>query len=375
MTVGTGTYTIENVTHRSIAAQSPDIEAVVADVDKDRTQSYGHNLRMLWTISHLNGDKYTIKNMGTNDYAACTIQPGIDDIIVNRRTRYPWTIKETGFKGKYVIYTTAASNELFWGLPNDELSTPISLRDKPNHPSNQWVLTKVPSLGELEEETNQWRRKFAELREENTKLRESIDISKADAERERERHEQAELQLTAKLRGLQEGNTKLRDSIDQLKADARERERLERAEAQLQTKLAGLVMENTKLRASVDLLKADAVKPPEDAQREIERDEQAPEPYGNILSIANGEDKRYGAVTSVFVGGFQPSVPPPPWDAPRGFPRSRMHFVEADAGRGMPERSATNGEGIRSPESYPNNFFTSPPFYYPPRSFTRSPTL
>ncbi|TDL21054.1 hypothetical protein BD410DRAFT_840775 [Rickenella mellea] len=186
-----GTYTIQNVMHKSIVTQSLE-STVVADAETDSGPSHGLNLdlRMLWAISRLNNDKYTIRNVETND-----------------------------------IYTTFALTELFWGLTDGELLTPICLRNIPNHPSNQWVVTKIASRKELEDETLQLRAKLTELQEENTQLHYGIDLlnaaavnASADAQRERERYEQADRQLREKLAELQEENTKLRDSIDLVNA-------------------------------------------------------------------------------------------------------------------------------------------------------------
>ncbi|TDL21031.1 hypothetical protein BD410DRAFT_314089 [Rickenella mellea] len=200
MSVVPGMYTIQNVMHRNIAAQSPE-DTVVADTDTD---SGGLSQRVLWTISPLMNGKFTIKNIETNDYAGFRSLPSTDDIIVAKRTRQNWEIKETGFKGRFVIYTSAAEIDLFWGLTNGELLHPVSLRNAPNHPGNQWLLTKVASRRELEHETLQLRRKLADLEDENTKLRDVVELLKADAlktsadaQRERERYQQAEAELKA----------------------------------------------------------------------------------------------------------------------------------------------------------------------------------
>ncbi|TDL21042.1 hypothetical protein BD410DRAFT_899108 [Rickenella mellea] len=215
MSFDPGTYTIQNVLHRSVASQSSE-STVVADADTDSGPSYGLNLRMLWSILLLSNGKYTIKNIGTNDYATSPTRPASDDIILTKPSRQQWVIKETGFKGRHVIYTTAANTDLFWGLADGELLTPISLRNTPNHPGNQWVLGKVSSRKELGEEIVQLRAKLAELEEENRKLRDGIDIQAEIERREHENH-----QLRGNLAKLQAENTKLCDSVEFLREGAK----------------------------------------------------------------------------------------------------------------------------------------------------------
>ncbi|TDL21093.1 hypothetical protein BD410DRAFT_899134 [Rickenella mellea] len=238
MDLDPGTYIIQNVMHQSIATQLRE-KRVVADADTTSDQTYGLRLEMLWRISHLNNGKFTIKNFLTNDYAASTTFPLKSDAIVAKQSRQQWVIKETGFKGRYVIYTTATLTriDLFWGLANDELLTPITLRDIPNNPSNQWVLTKVVSRKQLEEETLQLRATLAELREENVKFRDSVDLWK--------NAQQETFQLRATVSELREENKKLRDSVGLWKNAQQET-------SQLHTTLSELQEENTKLRDSVD---------------------------------------------------------------------------------------------------------------------------
>ncbi|TDL21055.1 hypothetical protein BD410DRAFT_804488 [Rickenella mellea] len=165
---GLGAYTIQNVMHRNFAAQSGE-SRVVAHVDRAKTADGDQlNLRKVWSISRLDNDKYTIRNIETNDYAAAPHFPAVEENITATQDLHQWDIRETGFKGRYAarIFTTAADIDLFWGLTNGQLRTPISLRDRPNTPSNQWELTKVESwsvVGKL-------RATLADLRDEHKKL-------------------------------------------------------------------------------------------------------------------------------------------------------------------------------------------------------------
>ncbi|TDL13764.1 hypothetical protein BD410DRAFT_810276 [Rickenella mellea] len=204
MSAEPGTYTIQNVRHRSFATQSPE-STVVADADTDAGPSYGPNLRkMSWTISRLNNDKYTIKNIETEGYAASTTRPVFGDGISQN------------------LYN-CANTELFLGLTDGELLTAISLENTPNNRSNQWILTRVSPCQE----------ENAKLRDSIERLKETAAKASGDAQREIERHEHEDGQLQAKLARLEEEEAKLRGSVAQLKEDAR-REK-ERHEAEIKT--------------------------------------------------------------------------------------------------------------------------------------------
>ncbi|TDL21044.1 hypothetical protein BD410DRAFT_840765 [Rickenella mellea] len=150
MSIDPGAYIIQNVTHRNFAAQSAGTTVVAYTESRSRSitsvTSSGEadlNLRKVWSISRLNNDKYTIRNIETNEYAATSTFPAIEQSIITTQALRQWDIKETAVRGRYVICTNRAKSDLYWGLTDDELDTPITLRDSPNTPSNQWELTKV----------------------------------------------------------------------------------------------------------------------------------------------------------------------------------------------------------------------------------------
>ncbi|TDL21066.1 hypothetical protein BD410DRAFT_829269 [Rickenella mellea] len=143
MSIDPGAYTIQNVMHRNFAVQQGGYIVGYAHSTGASMKDDGVDLGKVWSISRLDNDKYTIRNIETNDYAASQKYPAPEENIITRKNLHQWVIKETAVKGRYVICTTGTHVDLFWGLPDGELDTPISLRERPNTPSNQWELTKV----------------------------------------------------------------------------------------------------------------------------------------------------------------------------------------------------------------------------------------
>ncbi|TDL21061.1 hypothetical protein BD410DRAFT_840782 [Rickenella mellea] len=246
MSIDPGAYGIQNVTHGNFAAQSSG-STVVAHADSHTVRGRGDklNLRKLWSISRLDNGKYTLRNIDTNHYAASPNFPALEQNIIITEDLQQWDIKETGVKGRYVIYTTAANIDLIWGLINGQLGTPISLRDTPQTPSNQWELTKVDSwrvVGALREKLADLQNREATLldehqkrQDEHTKHDDVVERLNAvavkaslDARHERERHLQAEAELKASYE----------------RASRRERARHLQAEAELKANYEKLLAES-----------------------------------------------------------------------------------------------------------------------------------
>ncbi|TDL21064.1 hypothetical protein BD410DRAFT_790118 [Rickenella mellea] len=136
MSIDPGAYTIRNVMHRNFVAQSSE-GTVVAYADRiklsvdpyEGNNPYGDDQPdywKVWSISRLDNDKYSIRNIETNDYAASPNFPAIEEDVITTRNLQQWDIKETAVKRNYVIYTNRAKIDLFWGLTDDELLTPVS---------------------------------------------------------------------------------------------------------------------------------------------------------------------------------------------------------------------------------------------------------
>ncbi|TDL21076.1 hypothetical protein BD410DRAFT_840796 [Rickenella mellea] len=167
MSIEPGAYTIQNVMHGNFAFQRGGRVEGYADYNQASMTEIGLNLVKVWSISRLDNGKHTIRNIATNDYAASVKFPTIEENLITTRYLHQWAIKGTAVKGRYVICTTGAHIELFWGLTDGELNTPVSLRDRPNTPSNQWELTKV----DLWEVVGSLRGKLEDLRDENARLK------------------------------------------------------------------------------------------------------------------------------------------------------------------------------------------------------------
>ncbi|KAJ7093541.1 hypothetical protein C8R44DRAFT_396243 [Mycena epipterygia] len=119
----TGRYTIKNVKWKNLAVlpdphDESDIEA--------GTEPKGDGEK--WNITLLTNMRYNIKNHGFSNSAGCGTRPEEDDSVSGRRTRdQQWIIKETRKTGWFTISPTDAS-DLYWGLDDGEIRTPVSLQ-------------------------------------------------------------------------------------------------------------------------------------------------------------------------------------------------------------------------------------------------------
>ncbi|TDL21062.1 hypothetical protein BD410DRAFT_899110 [Rickenella mellea] len=141
------------------------------------------------------------------------------------------------------IYTTAGHVDLFWGLRNGELFTGITLRDRPNTPSNQWELTKV----DLWEVVGGLRAKLADRRSEQMMFqhdRNSLQIDRRILQNEHTNLQAEHTSLQNEHKKLHDENTKLHDEHTKLEVKFSE---LQDAHAKLQEE-HGKVMETRKWR-------------------------------------------------------------------------------------------------------------------------------
>ncbi|TDL21063.1 hypothetical protein BD410DRAFT_899111 [Rickenella mellea] len=263
MFIDPGAYTIQNVTHGNYAVQRNGSVVGYANYTEGSMGDDGIDLVTVWSISRLDNSKYTIRNIATNDYAASVKFPTIEENLITTRNLHQWAIKETAVKGRYVICTTGAHIDLFWGLPDGELDTPVSLRDRPNTPSNQWEVTKVDLwevVGALRVQLIGYQNEDKSLRENNQKLLGE------------------HLKLLDEHTRLQDEHAKLQVGAERLNADVvndarQERERLVQAEAELKASYetasrrerARHLQAEAALKESYEKLLADSV--PKSSQR------------------------------------------------------------------------------------------------------------
>ncbi|TDL21067.1 hypothetical protein BD410DRAFT_840788 [Rickenella mellea] len=250
MSVEPGAYTIQNVMHRNFAIQSQ--EDTVVGHAESVVGSFGFrtnrevNLLKLWSISRLDNDKYTVRNIETNHYAGSPSFPTVGGSVITTQNLQQWDIKETGVKGRYVIYTSAADIDLFWGLSNPRLLTPISLRDIPNTPSNQWELVKF----DLWRDVGHLRAKLADVQNVATTLlgkHRSLQDDNAKVQDECTKLHDEHTKLQDEHTKLQDENTRLRDGAGRLNEDVRqERARHLQAEAELKAHYEQLLAEEVR---------------------------------------------------------------------------------------------------------------------------------
>ncbi|KAJ7494861.1 hypothetical protein B0H11DRAFT_2227623 [Mycena galericulata] len=132
----TGRYTITNVKFKNLAIlpDANDESDIVAGTDENAASEK-------WNVTLLNNKRYTIKNHGFSNFAACDTRAELGETVSGRSRTKQWAIKETRVKGQFTISPTDA--DLFWGLADGELGTPLTLAGVPTDAKNQWIFTKA----------------------------------------------------------------------------------------------------------------------------------------------------------------------------------------------------------------------------------------
>ncbi|KAF7372439.1 hypothetical protein MVEN_00105200 [Mycena venus] len=134
----TGRYTITNAKFHNLAVlpDANDESDIVAGTDANAASE-----KIQWNVTLLNNKKYTIKNHGFSNFAACEARADSGANVSGRSRQQQWIIKETRVKGQFTISPTDA--DLFWGLADGEDSTPITLAAVPTDVKNQWLFAKA----------------------------------------------------------------------------------------------------------------------------------------------------------------------------------------------------------------------------------------
>ncbi|KIM88143.1 hypothetical protein PILCRDRAFT_85437 [Piloderma croceum F 1598] len=132
----TGRYIITNVKYGNLAVlpDANDESDIIAGVEEN-------NPGEKWNVTLLNNRKFTIKNHGFDHFAGCETRPEKGDTVFGRERNKQWVIRETRIKGRYTISPT--DGDVFWGLPDGESETPITLASTPNDSKNQWTFTET----------------------------------------------------------------------------------------------------------------------------------------------------------------------------------------------------------------------------------------
>jgi len=95
-----------------------------------------------WNVTLLNNTKYSIKNHEFGYYPHCGTRASKGDVIQGKPNMQQLVIKDTRYKGQYTI-SPSDRTELFWGLEDEELGTPITLRDSSTDQRNHWKFVKA----------------------------------------------------------------------------------------------------------------------------------------------------------------------------------------------------------------------------------------
>ncbi|KAJ7738221.1 hypothetical protein DFH07DRAFT_1064566 [Mycena maculata] len=134
----TGRYTITNVKFQNLAIlpDANDETDIVAGTD-------ANTANQKWNVTLLSGGnkKYTIKNHGFSNYAACETRAEAGATVSGRSRNQQWIIKETRTKGQFTISPSDA--DLVWGLADGEIGTPITLASTTTDTKNQWIFAKA----------------------------------------------------------------------------------------------------------------------------------------------------------------------------------------------------------------------------------------
>ncbi|TDL18610.1 hypothetical protein BD410DRAFT_494544 [Rickenella mellea] len=140
--IPTGVYTITNARYHNYLGLTSE-QFLAGD-----TVALGETLipsKMLWTVTQLANRNYTIHNGSVGLHASIGTRPSAGDTIEAKTSRFQWVVRETGIKGKYVIFSTSTP-DLYWGLKDDGLGTQVTMQPVPTNDSNQWIfdLRDVP---------------------------------------------------------------------------------------------------------------------------------------------------------------------------------------------------------------------------------------
>ncbi|CCM01102.1 uncharacterized protein FIBRA_03150 [Fibroporia radiculosa] len=94
-----------------------------------------------WNIVQLGNGKYSIQNQSYASYANCGRRAALDAEVVGRNQQQQFMIQETRIRGRYTISPT--DSQLLWGLPDDELDTPVTLAQSYTDTRNQWEFIRI----------------------------------------------------------------------------------------------------------------------------------------------------------------------------------------------------------------------------------------
>lgn len=89
-----------------------------------------------WNVVQLGNGKYTIQNQTHASYACCGPRAPLGGEVVGKYTSQQFIIQETRIRGHYAI--SPSDSQLYWGLPDDALETPVGLASTFTDTRNHW---------------------------------------------------------------------------------------------------------------------------------------------------------------------------------------------------------------------------------------------
>ncbi|KAI0921896.1 hypothetical protein AcW1_004249 [Taiwanofungus camphoratus] len=136
MALDTGRYAIQNVRSMNhLQLPDPNDGSAVVAAPEDPATS------LRWNIVKLGNGKYTIQNQGNASFANCGFRASPGAEVVGRNSGQQFAIQETRVRGRYTISPSDA--QLCWGLPDDEIGTPVTLSPVYTDPRNHWVFIRA----------------------------------------------------------------------------------------------------------------------------------------------------------------------------------------------------------------------------------------
>ncbi|TDL17443.1 hypothetical protein BD410DRAFT_831474 [Rickenella mellea] len=139
--IKTGLYTLKNVRHHNYAELTDD------SFMAGNTIQYGTAAipeTMLWNVIELDNHNYMIRNDRSALNACSQRYISKGDVVSATPSAYQWIIKESGFKGQYVIFSPSTP-DLYWSLRDSNLGTHVTMQPAPTNDSNHWRLQQRES--------------------------------------------------------------------------------------------------------------------------------------------------------------------------------------------------------------------------------------
>jgi len=129
--IDTGRYNIVNYGSGNLAVlHDPNESDLVAGLNEGKSGEK-------WDIMLLSNRKFTIRNYGHELFAHCGHRATTGGGVNSKGVLQQFVIKESRFRNKYTI-APSDNPDVFWGVPDDEIGTPLELGSTPTHKRYLW---------------------------------------------------------------------------------------------------------------------------------------------------------------------------------------------------------------------------------------------